>query len=81
MVLPKESDFPPGTILLVKEGYPYASIPNSATGRREVWPFGFGRKSRFPDRSINMAGSNWPVSMPFPRWLEAVEASVKELSS
>jgi hypothetical protein len=79
MEWPSESDFPPGTIFVVKKGYPYASIPNLETGRREVYAFGTGKKCG-PSPSVDLAGSNWPVSMAFSQWLAAVKQAAEDFA-
>jgi hypothetical protein len=73
----RQSDFPPGTIFVVKEDSPFAVFPGSSPLGERVFSYWGGNKARFPS-STNLAGSNWPVSTSFARWMETVEESVRD---
>jgi hypothetical protein len=80
---PKESDFPPGTVFVVKDGRdPFAMFPGPGSYDERLFSFCSGKKSRFPSSGTNLGDcSNWPVSMPFAEWIKVVEECAAETAS
>lgn len=79
--LPKESDFPPGTEFVIKDGdelYVIVPVPDDVPMGEGAFSWPGGWEAQFPT-SANLGDAERDV--PFERWLEVARAVLKKRNS